>query len=545
MAALFNAAGSYAAWTFSNGNKTARNSSNSGNQRTAVSDAPRSSGKLYFEVVIGERAGGGAAGVAVGGSSGVVTGAAGGPSNAYEYASDGRKRSNNSLTTYGTSWTTGDIIGVAVDLTNGAIWFSKNGAWQGGADITEIGGDDTTNAAYTFTPSGAYLIRVSGIDGGAEEDELTLATTAAELTYTVPSGYEAGWPALGTADGTVALPLEIAGSARVLPLRVDGAIELPLSAAGVVSTPGHSSGGVAFPLSVAGTASVTPTHTNASIVFQLGVSGSARVGFIGSIDPTVAVLGDVEAALAGYAEFTGIASATMAGPESALYATMAFSGAIDAALGTLGASLHGYREFVGVIDADLGTLAASLAGIMPYEGTIDASLGTLRSRLVGLVDVEGGFRVVVVNLRHGAVTEYESMAFNSLIEWDGVYYGASVDGIFTLTGDDDDGTAIAGYARTGITDHGTEVTKRETDAYVSGDSAKKMVLTVMIDDGATEYDYPVPMQYADAFDAVKATLGRGLRKRYRQYELANTEGADFEVDRLDIEVRPIEQRRKR
>jgi hypothetical protein len=41
---------------------------------------------------------------------------------------------NNTATTYGTTYTTGDIIGVALDLDNNKLYFSKNGAWQNSGD---------------------------------------------------------------------------------------------------------------------------------------------------------------------------------------------------------------------------------------------------------------------------------------------------------------------------------------------------------------------------------------------------------------------------
>ena len=79
-------------------------------------------------------------------------------SRAYSYKNDGEKFNNDVGATYGDSYTTADIIGCALDLTNGAIWFSKNGVWQNSATIGEIGAGTTTNAAYAaITLSELYL----------------------------------------------------------------------------------------------------------------------------------------------------------------------------------------------------------------------------------------------------------------------------------------------------------------------------------------------------------------------------------------------------
>jgi len=49
---------------------------------------------------------------------------------------DGNYYINSSSTAYGDSFTTGDIIGVAMDLDNSKLYFSKNGVWQNSGDPT-------------------------------------------------------------------------------------------------------------------------------------------------------------------------------------------------------------------------------------------------------------------------------------------------------------------------------------------------------------------------------------------------------------------------
>ena len=81
--------------------------------------------------------------------------------NTYGYYSyNGTKIRNSTFTAYGTTYTTGDVIGVALDYDSGAIWFSKNGTWQNSATISEVQAGTTTNAAFTgvterLTPASA------------------------------------------------------------------------------------------------------------------------------------------------------------------------------------------------------------------------------------------------------------------------------------------------------------------------------------------------------------------------------------------------------
>ena len=68
--------------------------------------------------------------------------------NGCSYKPDGEKKTNNSASSYGTAWSAGDIIGVALDLENYAIYFSRNGSWQDSGDPTS--GASKTGAATTF-----------------------------------------------------------------------------------------------------------------------------------------------------------------------------------------------------------------------------------------------------------------------------------------------------------------------------------------------------------------------------------------------------------
>jgi len=70
----------------------------------------------------------------------------------YMYTATGNKVNNNSQTSYGNSWTTGDIVGIALDLDNNKIFFSKNGVFQASGDPA-----NGTNPAFTITSGYTYL----------------------------------------------------------------------------------------------------------------------------------------------------------------------------------------------------------------------------------------------------------------------------------------------------------------------------------------------------------------------------------------------------
>ena len=79
---------------------------------------------------------------------GSQTGQVGSDTDSFAYIATGNKE-NNGTSSYGNSFTTNDIIGIAVDLDNGAIYFSKNGTFQASGDPTS--GASKTNSAFGFT----------------------------------------------------------------------------------------------------------------------------------------------------------------------------------------------------------------------------------------------------------------------------------------------------------------------------------------------------------------------------------------------------------
>ena len=96
-------------------------------------------------------------------SSGSTTEELGHYANDYGYNGvAGNYRTNNGNTSYGASFTTGDIIGIAVDLDNNKLYFSKNGTFQNSGNpasgSTGTGAISITDP--TLTSRGAYFFAV-------------------------------------------------------------------------------------------------------------------------------------------------------------------------------------------------------------------------------------------------------------------------------------------------------------------------------------------------------------------------------------------------
>jgi len=158
-----------------NGNLTATSNSSSSYGASVLGTMAVSSGKWYWEYIVSSS-------IVAGNKVGIV-GTQFNPnfqndsyftyfSYGYGYQSNGQKSNNNSSSSYGASYTNGDVIGVAFDADGGTLTFYKNGVSQGTA-FTGISG--------TFTPAiYGYTSSVMNANFGQQP-----------FSYTPPSGFVA------------------------------------------------------------------------------------------------------------------------------------------------------------------------------------------------------------------------------------------------------------------------------------------------------------------------------------------------------------------
>ena len=139
-----------------------------------------SSGKWYWEQVQTAGTIGSVAGIAQD-NAGLST-YIGGNANSWGYHPSGLTYTNATSSSYGNTWTTNDIIGVAFDADNGKLYFSKNGTFQNsGNPVTG------TNPAYSSLTTTPYFPAF----------QTNSATTSSinfgqrPFAYTAPSGYVA------------------------------------------------------------------------------------------------------------------------------------------------------------------------------------------------------------------------------------------------------------------------------------------------------------------------------------------------------------------
>ena len=144
----------YASSTFSNGNNTIV--TNSGNYTYNTATLGASSGKYYWEVKVDNTSTVDVIGI-TGKLSTASTYFLGTSNDSVGYEDSGVYYTNNSqVSPYGDSYTTNDIIGVAMDLDNNKLYFSKNGVFQN-SGVPTSGATGTGAIDITTSSTGFYF----------------------------------------------------------------------------------------------------------------------------------------------------------------------------------------------------------------------------------------------------------------------------------------------------------------------------------------------------------------------------------------------------
>ena len=196
---------------FSNGNNTAVSQNAGSSYFGGTSTLGMVGGKWYAEFKASNLGGGGMVGInGMPGEQARQNKQVGYTTSGFAYVSDGNKYTNLTPSAYGNSYTTANVIGVAVDLDNLKIYFAKDNTWQDSGDPTS--GATGTGAAFTIlaasaTPYGHYAFSCSDDSSASSTWDVnfgngyfgTTAVTSAEadgagigaFEFAPPTGYYA------------------------------------------------------------------------------------------------------------------------------------------------------------------------------------------------------------------------------------------------------------------------------------------------------------------------------------------------------------------
>ena len=177
--------------TLSNGNLTMVSTGSDG--RGVRSVASVTSGKYYWENIID---------VDSNSAVGIMTSAAnvdrypGFDTNGIGYWSDHRITFGSLFDLGFDTYTTSDIISVAIDMGTGKIWFAKNGVWQGSGDpangtnaVQDLNG--SISLLTELSPNNIFVGAGRAATGGSNTITANFGATA--FVHTVPAGFNEGF----------------------------------------------------------------------------------------------------------------------------------------------------------------------------------------------------------------------------------------------------------------------------------------------------------------------------------------------------------------
>jgi len=182
MSATWNPSDKNAGITLSGGNLIATRTSGTNGSGRATNGL--SAGLVYAEFTI--TAVGNDPQVGFANSSALLADWLGQDANGWGYDTNGQFYNNGANVSTPGAYTTGDVLGLAINFTTGKAWWRKNGTWNG----DPVAGTGQAVSGLTGT-----LYLAWGFFSGTSES-ITLNTGGSSFAGSIPSGY-AAWGPLG------------------------------------------------------------------------------------------------------------------------------------------------------------------------------------------------------------------------------------------------------------------------------------------------------------------------------------------------------------
>lgn len=249
-------------------------------------------------------------------------------------------------------------------------------------------------------------------------------------------------------------------------------------------------------------------------------AGAGVVGVIGRSSATIPLWGGVDGSIAVLATATGESDATLP------------------AWVSTGAGLSGVTGRSEAIE--LPIWLASAAGMLSADGTSNVVLPIWLADGYALLPVTPATIAALnasgisLNTKLMGMTAVSGWAFNSFAFVNGELLGATPTGLFVLTGDTDNGTAIASTVLTGPADLGSAQLKRAEGSLYVGYRTDGDLRIKVITDEDEDAEYTLEHHGHETLNTGRVKVGRGLKGRYWQLEITNLDGADFDLDTISL-----------
>lgn len=397
----------------------------------------------------------------------------------------------------------------------------------GSTPYGEYGCDDLANQWHIYTGLGMAGAIVETLTGPVHVNEAVTSTVAAVATLSTVHL----WPIASALDQDSAIAWDLIWG-TISELTASSAVTLTLA------------------LTMLPSDSVTTTSDprwilKMPISSSLAITAALADGFKRYL-PILSVVTTTATPEQQHEFFNAVAAAIVASSLTQFYAAMDVEETVDfsetivflvtlvtealASVALTSAATNGLTILL-PIETEMNVVSA----LLPQHTFADAPTDTVS--FVGALNLEDtDYSVWAVNTDLIAASEYEQFPFNSFAFAGRRYLAASADGIYELTGEDDDGVEIEAYIRTGLLDLGTTALKQVIRAYLGYTSSGKLLLKTFTTDGGQKVErwYELTERTADAIREARVKFGKGVKSRYWQFEIKSLEGSDFSIDQLQV-----------
>lgn len=280
----------------------------------------------------------------------------------------------------------------------------------------------------------------------------------------------------------------------------------------------------------------------AGVVASLPAPSLVTQGATGVVGGVTLTAPSAQLAAGGEVPFTANTAVSLPVPAIAVSGAVGIYGAAAATLRGLALAVDGYTGQLGQVTLTLPVFDVSVAGYTPLIGQVSLVLPSLRLVASGeRPNATTGQGAIAMHTEALSLTTYSNFPFNSFAAFNGLYLAAGDNGIFALTGSTDNGAIIQAAARTGLTDFGTSFLKRVDRAYVGYRTNGDLLVRVFTDE-VNIRDYRLTGSGATGLHGNHLRIGKGLGARYWQFEVQNMNGADFNLDLIEIKPTKLPRR---
>lgn len=165
--------------------------------------------------------------------------------------------------------------------------------------------------------------------------------------------------------------------------------------------------------------------------------------------------------------------------------------------------------------------------------------------LSGTLTIDGvDYIAWVLNPMLGRFTQYTNYPFNSFMPVGNNLFAFSEDGLYKLTGSDDNGTDINARFRSGLMDFGSSQAKNARFVALGASSSGEILLKVTTTRNSNRITdvYRLVPRNSGQMDRITKELSNARQAQYWEFEIENVDGASIEMEEIAWRVMILQPR---